>query len=179
MPSWPVTSHPMQVGTRRGERLALAVADAHVEHVLRELVQRVATRRRAAHAHLQRPRRHSAKSPPPASSDARAPERTGDRSPAPAPTRARRSRTASMTIRRSINLVAGLNPATRLAVSPQFYNDALLACRHQNRQVGIGVLPNREGFVVGLFRLGGTTRGGMRSARSSPARMPWSGESPS
>ena len=43
----------MQVRPHRGQRLALAVGDAHVEDVLGELVEGVAARRRAAHPHLE------------------------------------------------------------------------------------------------------------------------------
>ena len=55
-----VTGHVplVQIGTRGRERRALAVAHRDVEHVLRELVQRIASRRRAAHADLQRPGRN-------------------------------------------------------------------------------------------------------------------------
>ncbi len=48
----------MRIGTRRGDRLALAVGDRHVEHVLGKLVKRVAARRGARHPQLQRAGRH-------------------------------------------------------------------------------------------------------------------------
>ena len=48
----------MRIGTRRGDRLALAVGDRHVEDVLRELVERVTAGRGARHPQLQRAGRH-------------------------------------------------------------------------------------------------------------------------